>query len=88
MKTFIIFVAVISMMAMEGQGAPINSDSTKQNTTAITSYSDTNIAGLLEIAYLQVIHTEQSVLDLEREMVSTQINQSVHDYHHVLLFVE
>jgi len=73
----IIAVAVIFMMVMGGQGAPINSDSTKQNTTAITSYSDADIAGLLEIAYLQVVHTEQSVLDLEREMVSTQTNQSV-----------
>jgi len=64
-----LIILIISMMAMGSQAAPINSDSTKENTTA-TSYSIADKNGLLKIAYLQAIHTEQSVEDLEREIVS------------------
>jgi len=66
MNMFIIF---ISIMVMGSQAAPITSDSTKENTTT-TSYSIADKNGLLKIAYLQAIHTEQSVTDLEREIVS------------------
>ena len=57
------------MMVMGSQAAPINSDSTTKNTT--TSYSTADINGLLTTAQLHVLHTKQSVDDLEREMVST-----------------
>ena len=64
------FIILISMMVVMGsQAAPINSDLTKENMTT-TSYSITDKNGLLKIAYLQAIHTEQSVEDLEREIVS------------------
>jgi len=63
------FIILISMMVMGSHAAPINSDSAKENTTT-TSYSIADKNGLLEIAYLQAIHTEQSVKDLEREIVS------------------
>ena len=67
MNKFIILVAV---MVMGSYGAPINSDSTTQNMNT-NSYSTTDITGLLTTARLYVIHTEQSVDDLEREIVST-----------------
>jgi len=66
MNMFIIF---ISIMVMGSQAAPITSDPNKENTT-VTSYTIADKNGLLKIAYLQVIHTEQSVTDLEREIVS------------------
>ena len=67
MNKFIILVAV---MVMGSHGAPINSDSTTQNMNT-NSYPTTDITGLLTAARLYAIHTEQSVNDLEREMVST-----------------
>ena len=71
MNKFPILVAVISLsvMVMGSQAAPINSDSTTKNTN--TSYSTADINGLLTTAQLHVLHTKQSVDDLEREMVST-----------------
>ena len=60
------------MMMGGSRAAPINSDSTTKNTTT-TNYSTADINGLLTTAQLHVLHTKQSVDDLEREMVSTHI---------------
>ena len=69
MKMFIIIVAVV--MLTKVQAAPINSELTTQNTT---SYSTVDITGLLATAQLHIIHTEQSVKDLERQMVSIYVH--------------
>ena len=60
------------MIVKESYAAPIKNDSTTQD-AATTSTA--NIPELLANAKLQVFHLEQSVVDLEREMVSTNNNK-------------
>ena len=68
----LVFILVVVMIVQKSYAAPIKNDPTTQD-AATTSIA--NIPKLLANARLQVFHMEQSVVDLEREIVSINNNK-------------